>query len=247
MCHLRPIDLDDTGFNAPESKGGQVHYRLDPFIITALQNHANMNNITPEQYIFTYHKFGKGGTASHHGDMMKPNSMTTWVRRILKQAGFTGAKLGAHTIRHSVASLIAKETGSPLAVKGILQHANITTSMLYIHEVEEAKAQETSPLKLVAKSITQSGKHSDNIKQSLMLTDGNTAIVPINEQRSSIDEIITSAFEEVPENLSTTRPRLSKQNFELIRRALICLCQYGEILSDGTEARSLWTRMTRKS
>jgi hypothetical protein len=119
--------------------------------------------------------------------------------------------------------------------------------MLYIHEVEEQVAQETSPLKLVADSITQSGKHSDNVKQSLMLTNGKTAIVPTNEQPSSIDEIITSAFSEVPQDLIKVRPLFSKDNLELIRRALICLCQYGEILTDGTEARSLWKRMTRKS
>jgi len=71
------------------------------------------------------------------------------VRRVIKEAGITGSKLGAHTLRHSGASLVAQETGSALAVKALLQHDKIDTSMDYIHDAEDVIQQRISPLRLV--------------------------------------------------------------------------------------------------
>ena len=65
------------------------------------------------------------------------SALSMRVIRLCKRAGLKGEKLGPHTLRHSSASLVASETKNAIAVKALLQHDNIQTSMIYVHDVEE--------------------------------------------------------------------------------------------------------------
>ena len=68
---------------------------------------------------------------------VRGNILGQRVNKILKRAGLTGEKLGAHTLRHTAASLVARSSKSALVVKAILQHDDVRTSQAYIHDVED--------------------------------------------------------------------------------------------------------------
>jgi hypothetical protein len=229
LVHLKPEDVLENQILVT-GKTGQRKYRLDSKICNIIRNMPTKNG-----YIFQI--------AEDNNPKFPSHALTERVHRIIKHAGISGNKLGAHTIRHTSASLVAKETGSILAVQSLLQHANQATSQIYIHDVQNTLQQKTSPLKLVADNIY--GNNPEHIKQSALLTSGSsTEIIPI-ESNNNVDSIIESSFRTISED-RTIRPLLDKKDCELIRRAFICLSQFGQITTDAGESRNLWRRITRK-
>ncbi len=127
-----------------KGKTGERRYRLDEFLCEAMKAMAGGD----DQPVF---RDATGKTAS-------VDALKNRVKRVIKRAGITGSKLGPHTLRHSGASLVAQETGSALAVKALLQHDNIDTSMEYIHDAEALIQQRTSPLRLVSEKVFGNGE-----------------------------------------------------------------------------------------
>jgi integrase len=161
------------------------------------------------------------------------------VRAIIISAGITGAKLGAHSIRHSVGSMVAKETGSVLAVKAVLQHDKQETSMIYIHDVEEVLQQEISPLGIVMNGVKGEGGE----QKPLMLGSGGEGDF-IEVEPEVIDDMLEEKFREVNGGVSV-RPKLKVEDISIIRKAFI-----GYIRSEGSmdegRCRELYNRMLRK-
>jgi integrase len=118
-----------------QGKTGQRRYRCDAFICEKLIKLAG-----DKKFVFI--------DKSHK--QMKVNALARHVRMVIKAAGITGSKLGPHTLRHSGASLVAQNTGSVLMVKALLQHDNINTSMVYIHDAEDKLRQRISPLQIMS-------------------------------------------------------------------------------------------------
>jgi integrase len=125
LCNLETENVKD-GFFVSIGKTGQRKYRLNPQLCEELRELGKGH-----KYVFRNRFEGP----------METKQMYRMTRRIFIRAGLTGEKLGPHTLRHSAASLVAQFTKSPLAVKALLQHDNINTSMIYIHDAEDATAQ----------------------------------------------------------------------------------------------------------
>ncbi|MFC2035268.1 tyrosine-type recombinase/integrase [Chloroflexota bacterium] len=166
------------------------------------------------------------------------------VTRVIKRAGITGSKLGAHTPRHSSTSIIAQETGSVLAVKSALQHDDIETSMKYIHDIENMKADRVSPLEVVARDNLQHADKKD-IHQ-LMLSDGQQPqdVVTVDDTISD-NEVTELMFREVKPNISI-RPLLKSADLQIIRLALIELVNLNGYSDTSSKARDLFKRILRK-
>jgi integrase len=137
LANLRSEDVGD-GYLVVRGKTGERKYRLDKRLCEKFRELGNGSSLV----------FG-GVSAS---------GLSMRVMRIMRRAGLKGDKLGPHTLRHSSGSLVAKETGSVLAVKALLQHDSVDTSMIYIHDVEEEMQKRISPLELV-------GKYGGGVKQ----------------------------------------------------------------------------------
>jgi integrase/recombinase XerD len=230
---LRIENVDNDCIHVPTGKTGQHTYRLDPRVCNMLKVIAQQSGYifrTPEMKLSTTEGIKKRFNA------------------IMRRTSIKGSKLGAHTLRHSGASMIAQETGSALAVKAALQHANIDTSMIYIHEVESKLQQKISPLKLVNDQLFS---ENSNFKQSNLLPspDGeqsNTNLPIPAVKTNTVDSLIESSFPSIPDG-TKIRPDLKTEDIRLLRRALICLSQFGQITTDSKEARILFNRITRRT
>jgi len=219
---LKGSDVGDGWVNLKE-KTGERKYRLDKRICEGLKRLAGSD----EGLVF--------GLSS--------SALSMRVIRICKRAGLKGEKLGAHTLRHSSASLIAKETGNVMAVKALLQHDNIQTSMIYVHDVEEEILKGSkSPLKLVEEEIRRSG--GGEVKQLPMegsVDSGGVEVVEDNE----IDELVVAMFPEIGEGVAI-RPLLKMGDLVLIRKAFMEMASRERYSTDVGKARELMKRMLRR-
>jgi len=231
LAGLRVRDVGD-GWLDVKGKTGEKRYRLDGRLCELLK------------------RLGNSDTGTIFG--LSSNCLSTKVIRICRRAGLTGGKLGPHTLRHSSASLVASETKNVMAVKALLQHDDISTSMLYIHDVDDELQKGISPLKLFAERFGGSGGMGE--VEQLALTDGRpgagcTALVPVQgevvEDDSVVDEMALEMFPDVGQGVEI-RPLLKSEDLELIRKGFLALAGGGEYNGDVSKARVLLKRMLRK-
>ena len=123
LVNLKGGDVGD-GFINVIGKTGQRRYRLDVRLCEKLRTMAGGD----DEPVFKQ----KSGGFYQDGDGLGHR-----VRYVVERAGIKGKKVGVHTLRHSSASLVARETGQALVVKALLQHDDLKTSMGYIHDVED--------------------------------------------------------------------------------------------------------------
>jgi integrase len=142
LVNLRGGDVGD-GFINVVGKTGQRRYRLTVGLCEQLRNMAEGD----DKPVFK----NRAGGFYQDGDGLGHR-----VRYVVERAGIKGKKVGVHTLRHSSASLVARE-GKPLLVKALLQHDDIGTSMVYIHDVEDLiiGTDEYSPLRLLGKQYSE--------------------------------------------------------------------------------------------
>jgi len=217
-----------------KGKSGERRYRCDSVICSKLKELG-----VGGQPIF---KGRNGGEA----DVV---SLKHRVRRVIKEAGITGSKLGAHTLRHSGASLVAQETGSALVVKALLQHDKIDTSMEYIHDAEDVIKQRISPLRLVGEKVLGgAGMVGLETKQIPMVAGadvfGDEVGVVEGEAVDVVDDMLDEQFAEISDGVAV-RPLLKTEDLRLMRRLFMVAIRSGSVGSDETEARGLMKRMLR--
>jgi integrase/recombinase XerD len=230
---LKLENVDNNCIHVPTGKTGQHTYRLDPRVCDMLRAIAQESG-----YIFR----------TPNMKLSTTEGIKKRFNHIIARTSIKGSKLGPHTLRHSGASMIAQETGSALAVKAALQHANINTSMIYVHEVEDKLQQKISPLKLVNDQLFS---RNSNFKQAALLSSSNGKQINTNLPISAtvtntLDTLIESSFALIPDG-TTIRPNLKTEDIRLLRRALICLSQFGQVITDSKEARILFNRITRRT
>jgi integrase len=228
------------GFIEVMGKTGQRRYRLDARICERLRLLAGGEELP----VFKC-----------RGDGFYPdgNSLGHRVRRIIERAGIKGLKLGAHTLRHSSASLLAQESGQALIVKALLQHDDIHTSMGYIHDVDDLviKDDKYSPLRLLGKRYGERAQSKGDAYEQMELTAGESgesvALVPVSRQGIvEVDgaSLVGDLFPEVKEGVAV-RAVLRAEDLSLLREAFVFYALY----HDGNKvarARALMRRMLRK-
>ena len=69
---------------------------------------------------------GRLGPLTKYGIMLA-------YRRLFLRAGIKGPKLGAHTLRHTFATMYLRTGGGPRQLQDILGHNKIETTMIYVH------------------------------------------------------------------------------------------------------------------
>ena len=203
-------------------KTGERKHRLDTRICSILRSMVTDD----EALVFSAYNH------SPNVDAMKAH-----VRAIIKRAGLKGEKLGTHSLRHASASLIARKTKSALAVKAILGQDDIKTSMIYIHDVEDDMAQETSPLQLLSEDVF--GSSEFQVQKPLQITDGTTP-----------DEAPVSLYLDLfpsPNTNTKIRPLLSSTDLELLRTVFAHYCESTEYSPIVSDLKALYNRMTRKA
>jgi integrase/recombinase XerD len=220
---LKGGDVGDGFINVRE-KTGQRRYRLDRRICQVLKRLA--------------------GSDDHLVFGLSSSALSMRVIRICRRAGLSGEKLGPHTLRHSSASIVAEATKNVLAVKALLQHDNIATSMLYIHDVEEEIQKGISPLQLVAERVKEDGLFQQKQLPMVGTPDGEGVEIK-GEVVDVVDDLVVEMFPEVEEGVAV-RPLLRTEDLMLIRKGFLELAVSGRYSMDVGKARELLKRMLRR-
>ena len=241
LVNLKGGDVCD-GFINVMGKTGQRRYRLDVRLCEKLRVMAGGD----DKPVFKQ----KSGGFYQDGDGLGHR-----VRYVVERAGIKGVKIGVHTLRHSSASLVALE-GKPLLVKALLQHDDIETSMVYIHDVEDLiiGTDKYSPLRLLGEQYAK-GHHGDGgfEAEQLQMTDGEAgsesmALVPVSGKvvaEVGIDDLVGDMFPKVREGVAV-RTVLKYEDLMLMRKIFVWYAGYNPNNSDVARVRELMKRMLRK-
>lgn len=234
-------DVGDTWIHVA-GKTGERRYRLDAAISVKLKQMAGGDN----EPVFK-DRFGRASSV---------DALQHRVRRVVKAAGIGGSKLGPHTLRHSGASLVAIATKSALAVKALLQHDNIETSMGYIHDAEDVIQQEVSPLALIRERVFGGGDFI-GVKEQLQIGMGEdvveggvASLVPVGDAvEGEVVEAKSDYFDEIfPEIKDGVEVRsiFKTDDLRLIRDVFADYCRSGLAGSKEVKLRYLLKRMLRR-
>lgn len=218
-------------------KTGQRRYRLDASLCELMKAMAGGD----DEPVFR----------DRGGKVASVDALQHRVRSMIKKGGITGSKLGPHTLRHSGASLVAQETGSALAVKALLQHDNIDTSMEYIHDAEDVIQQRISPLRLVSEKVfgVGNGKIGFEPKQLTMgsksVEENVVEVVNVEcEEVEGVVDLVDELFPEIGDGVAV-RSVFKTEDLRLLRRIFMSYARYNEHNNDVMRCRELLRRMLR--
>ncbi len=235
LVGLRGRDVKD-GYIVVTEKTGERNYRLDARVCHALRELAGDDGA----YVFERDCFD---------DRKRLWRISDAVRRVIVRAGLTGAKLGPHTLRHSSASLVAKKTLSPIIVKALLQHDDIDSTMIYIHDAEDGLAQGVSPLEIISESV-RNESNGVEVKQIGLgeTVELGTDLVPygprvVVENGGSLE---AEVFPEIVDDDLKIRPLLKLDDVRLLRRLMVVCFNTDVGRQDALKGRELLRRMLRK-
>jgi integrase len=241
LVNLRGGDVGD-GFIEVTGKTGQRRYRLNVGLCEKLKDLAGGDDMP----VFRQ----KSGEFYQDGDGLGHR-----VRYVVERAGIKGKKIGVHTLRHTSASLLAREYDSALIVKSLLQHDDIKTSMRYIHDAEDLVVGDDrySPLKLLGeryrKVIGGSGVlEAEQLELPDEVSGESMALVPVSGEvvrGAGIDELVGDMFPKVREGVAV-RTVLKYEDLLLIRKIFTWYASYDRSNNDAVRARELMKRMLRK-
>lgn len=219
-------------FETLDMKTGDRRHRLSPELASELVKYAH----------------GEGRESGpvfvdRTGKRYDAHAMAVHLRYMIRCAGVKGRKLGPHSIRHSVASLILRKTGSLATAQAVLGHDSSRTTELYKHDVDNELMQSVSPLALLAEG-------SRRMEQMALPAAGETSVEAVGERGVDIIEGTLkddSFLAEIPEGASV-RPLLKSADLALIRRAFKAAFDGVRLpIEDQGLCRSLLSRVLRKA
>ena len=73
------------------------------------------------------------------GEPLSSNSVSTLCKRYLEAAGLKTPQIVAHSLRHSLATNSLIKGASLMEVQQQLRHVNLSTTQVYLHEIEKAQ------------------------------------------------------------------------------------------------------------
>ena len=242
LVNLRGGDVGD-GFIEVMGKTGQRRYRLNVGLCEKLKTMAGGG----DEPVFKR----KSGGFYQDGDGLGHR-----VRYVVERAGIKGKKVGVHTLRHTSASLLAREYDSALIVKSLLQHDDIKTSMKYIHDAEDLVVGDDrySPLRLLGERYKKFVGGDGVIKvEQLQLTEGerigeSVALVAVSSEvvaQDNVSDLVGDMFPKIVEGVAV-RTVLKYEDLVRLRKVFMWYARNGPGGSDVAWARELMKRMLRK-
>lgn len=74
-----------------------------------------------------------------NGKRLSTRSVSGIIKGILKESGYNSDRLTAHSLRHSAVTIALQSGNSIQAVSQFARHANISTTMIYSHELDRVE------------------------------------------------------------------------------------------------------------
>jgi len=71
--------------------------------------------------------------STRQGYPLRRYNIVRMLHQLGRQAGISGVRLSPHTLRHTFATQFIRNGGDPFALQRLLGHADIQTTMIYVH------------------------------------------------------------------------------------------------------------------
>jgi integrase/recombinase XerD len=151
---LRDIDFDRKLVHIVQSKGNKDRYvPLSEHLIRGIKKYVTAEQ--PSDWLFNGQPLGRGG-----GDFDSRYSQrgVQWViKTVARQAGII-KEVNVHMLRHSYATHLLEDGVNIMSVQKLLGHANIESTMVYLHICQTPDQLPHSPLDKVFAQCSQGGK-----------------------------------------------------------------------------------------
>lgn len=141
LKHLKPGDIDSANYQLKvvAAKGGKERFTLLPrHLLEPLR--CYYKTYRPKVYLFE-------GQAA--GQPMHERSIQHFLQTYIAKIGLGGKDYSAHTLRHSFATHLLDGGTDIHAIKELLGHSNLSTTMIYLHLQQTKRAAIQSPFDAV--------------------------------------------------------------------------------------------------
>lgn len=150
---LKHLDFDRKLLHVVQSKGNKDRYvPLSLHLIRGIKNY--LGAARPVKYLFE----GSGGSQERDFDSRYSQRGVQWVVKTLaRQAGIL-KEVHTHTLRHTYATHLLEDGVNIVTVQKLMGHANIASTMVYLHICQTPDRLPASPLDNVFALCSRSGK-----------------------------------------------------------------------------------------
>lgn len=147
---LKHIDSDRKLLHIVQSKGNKDRYvPLSVHLIRGIQSFVSISH--PKQFLFE----GTGNPEGKDFDGRYSQRGVQWaVKTIAKNAGIL-KEVNVHMLRHTYATHLLEDGVNIIAVQKLMGHANIETTMIYLHVCTTPELISHSPLDKVFELCSQ--------------------------------------------------------------------------------------------
>lgn len=128
VCYLSVI-----GKGRDEGEDVKLSYQAEQLIQVWLAAREKIDIVSDDSPLFC--SLGNNS----YGEPISANSVSTLCKEYLTAAGFKTPQIVAHSLRHSLATNSLAEGGTLREVQQQLRHKNLTTTQVYLHEVDKAR------------------------------------------------------------------------------------------------------------
>jgi site-specific recombinase XerD len=136
---LKDLDFDRKMLHVRQGKGNKDRYvPLSDILIRGLKIYISAEN--PVRWLFNGRPDKEGKPTSY-----SPNGIQWVIREARKKSGQI-KEITAHTFRHTYATHLLEDGLDIISIKELLGHANIETTMLYLHVAKLERNNVFSPL-----------------------------------------------------------------------------------------------------
>jgi site-specific recombinase XerD len=132
---LKDIDLDRGTLLVRQGKGSKDRYvPLGKMLVRGIRKYIEAEN--PQEYLF----------AGKELDRRYSQKGVQWtVKELSRKAGIR-KEVNVHTLRHTYATHLLEDGMDIVSLKELLGHANIETTMVYLHVAQSGRRKPFSPL-----------------------------------------------------------------------------------------------------
>lgn len=150
---LKHLDFDRKLLHIVQSKGNKDRYvPLSEHLIRGIKTYIGIEH--PKKYLFE----GNGNPEGKDFDGRYSQRGVQWaVKTVAKQAGIL-KEVHTHMLRHSYATHLLEDGVNIISVQKLLGHANIETTMVYLHVCQLPEQLPQSPLDKVFAQCRRNGK-----------------------------------------------------------------------------------------
>lgn len=137
---IKDIDLEREVLLVRQGKGNKDRYvPLGKILVRGIQSYIESEN--PQTYLFNGNP--------HHTEIEETHFSqrgVQWIVKMLCKKAAIIKDVHVHTLRHSYATHLLEDGLDIVSIKDLLGHANIETTMVYLHVAQSGRKKPFSPL-----------------------------------------------------------------------------------------------------